>query len=112
MSAASTIVRPDPAALGAGRPWRRVLVYGLGVSGLAASRLLLARGVTVYGADARPAEELDLEEFEANGWLDAPGLEVLAEDAALPGAEAMKKSMSTPSLHSLLGLATSWDAAR
>ena len=35
-----------------------------------------------------------------------------ARPPRLPGAEAMKKSMSTPSLHSLLGLATSWDAAR
>lgn len=85
MNASSTIVRPSPTALGAGRPWRRVLVYGMGVSGLAASRLLLARGVTVYGADARPAEELDLAAFEESGWLDVPGLEVLPEDAALPG---------------------------
>ena len=35
-----------------------------------------------------------------------------ARPPRLPGAEAMKKSMSTPSLHSLLGLATSWDSAR
>jgi UDP-N-acetylmuramoylalanine--D-glutamate ligase len=45
---------------GSGR-FERVLVYGLGLSGRAAARLLLSRGVAVVGVDARPAERLDLE---------------------------------------------------
>ncbi len=32
--------------------WRRVLVYGMGKSGLAATRLLRARGVAVVAVDA------------------------------------------------------------
>ena len=40
--------------------WRRVLVYGLGASGTAASRLLLALGAGVVGVDSRAAGELDL----------------------------------------------------
>ncbi|HXO27045.1 MAG TPA: hypothetical protein VOA80_06865, partial [Thermoanaerobaculia bacterium] len=38
---------------GSGR-FERVLVYGLGLSGRAASRLLLARGVAVAAVDDRP----------------------------------------------------------
>ena len=44
---------------GSGR-FERVLVYGLGLSGRAAARLLLSRGVSVVGVDARPEERLDL----------------------------------------------------
>ena len=40
--------------------WRRVAVYGLGASGLAASRLLRTREVEVLGIDMRMAEQLDL----------------------------------------------------
>ncbi len=40
--------------------WRRVLVYGLGASGTAASRLVLALGARVVGVDSRPTEALDL----------------------------------------------------
>ncbi|MDX1385389.1 MAG: hypothetical protein R3190_17175, partial [Thermoanaerobaculia bacterium] len=35
------------------REWRRVAVYGLGRSGLAAARLLFERGVDVVGVDRR-----------------------------------------------------------
>ncbi|MEM7048554.1 MAG: UDP-N-acetylmuramoyl-L-alanine--D-glutamate ligase [Acidobacteriota bacterium] len=42
--------------------WRQVLVYGLGVSGVAAMRLLRAHGVAVIGVDRRSAEALALEE--------------------------------------------------
>jgi len=45
----------DPAS-----DWRLALVYGLGASGRAASRLLLGLGVPVVAVDARPAEALDL----------------------------------------------------
>jgi UDP-N-acetylmuramoylalanine--D-glutamate ligase len=46
-------------------PWNggrfdRVLVYGLGLSGRAAARLLLARGVEVAAVDSKPADQLDL----------------------------------------------------
>ncbi|HUO87332.1 MAG TPA: UDP-N-acetylmuramoyl-L-alanine--D-glutamate ligase [Thermoanaerobaculia bacterium] len=51
-------VRPD---LGAGRRWRRVLVYGLGLSGAAAARLATSRGVAVLGVDRRAPRDLDLE---------------------------------------------------
>ena len=44
---------------GSGR-FDRVLVYGLGLSGRAAARLLLDRGVDVVGVDAKPADKLDL----------------------------------------------------
>jgi UDP-N-acetylmuramoylalanine--D-glutamate ligase len=63
------------------RPWRRVLVYGLGLSGTAAARFLRRRGVVVVGVDARPAEQLDLSELLADdGFQLLPG----GEAAALP----------------------------
>jgi len=40
--------------------WRRVLVYGLGLSGTAAAAFLRRRGVEVVGVDARAAADLDL----------------------------------------------------
>jgi UDP-N-acetylmuramoylalanine--D-glutamate ligase len=68
-------------ALGAGRDWRRALVYGLGVSGVAAARLLRARGVEVVGVDARPRAALVL-----GGLGDDPGVTLLAgaDPPALP----------------------------
>ena len=44
--------------------WKRVVVYGLGASGLAATRLLRSRGVEVLGIDMRTAEPLDLSDLE------------------------------------------------
>ncbi len=38
--------------------WRRALVYGLGLSGVAAARVLSERGVRVAAVDGRPASEL------------------------------------------------------
>lgn len=52
--------------------WRRTLVYGLGLSGRASTRLLRSRGVEVVGVDRRSAAELDLE------GLAGPGFELLA----------------------------------
>ncbi len=46
--------------------WRRALVYGLGLSGQAAARLLLRHGVEVVGVDARPAAALDLADLAAD----------------------------------------------
>ncbi len=65
-------VLPD---LGADRRWRRVLVYGLGVSGAAAARLLARRGVRVLGVDARDRAELAAE-------LGDDHLEVWREESA------------------------------
>ena len=56
---------------GSGR-FERVLVYGLGLSGRAAARLLLSRGVAVVGVDTKPAEKLDLSD------LKDPNFELLA----------------------------------
>jgi UDP-N-acetylmuramoylalanine--D-glutamate ligase len=59
---------------GSGR-FERVLVYGLGVSGRAAARLLLARGVAVAAVDDRPG--VDPGELAAD-----PRFELLADAAA------------------------------
>jgi UDP-N-acetylmuramoylalanine--D-glutamate ligase len=66
--------------------WRRVLVYGLGLSGRAAARLLLDRGVAVVGVDARPAAELELGELAGRpGFELAPGGEAAELPAGLDG---------------------------
>jgi UDP-N-acetylmuramoylalanine--D-glutamate ligase len=51
--------------------WRRVLVYGLGVSGCAAAGFLSRRGVAVLAVDDRDPAQLDLDE-----WSGEPGVEV------------------------------------
>jgi UDP-N-acetylmuramoylalanine--D-glutamate ligase len=63
--------------------WRHVLVYGLGLSGRAAARLLLGRGVSVLGVDEKREEDLHL-----GGLADDPGFELLAgrKLAGLPEA--------------------------
>jgi UDP-N-acetylmuramoylalanine--D-glutamate ligase len=63
--------------------WRRVLVYGLGASGTAASRLLLALGAGVVGVDSRAADDLDL-----SGLDDPKGGFVYRRDADLDGLPA------------------------
>ncbi len=76
------------------REWRTVLVYGLGASGRAASRLLLGLGAEVVGVDARPAAALDLGDLGGR-----EGLRVLAgeEPAALPpGIDAVVVSPGVP----------------
>lgn len=78
---------PMPAGLGAGRDWRRVAVYGLGLSGRAAARLLSRRGVAVVGLDARPAAALELREMATD-----PRVELItgAEPTWLPdGVDAL-----------------------
>jgi UDP-N-acetylmuramoylalanine--D-glutamate ligase len=50
-------------------PWgrgrfERVLVYGLGLSGRAAARFLLSRGVSVLAVDAKPAESFDVSDLQ------------------------------------------------
>ncbi len=65
----TTVLSPAPASAptvpwGPGRlgrdGWRRVLVYGLGLSGRAAAELLLAHGVEVLAVDDKPLASLDL----------------------------------------------------
>ena len=67
---------------GSGR-FERVLVYGLGLSGRAAAKLLLARAVSVVAVDARPEDRLDLSGLEPTA---KSKLEVIAgaEPEALP----------------------------
>jgi UDP-N-acetylmuramoylalanine--D-glutamate ligase len=69
-------------------PWgndrfERVLVYGLGLSGRAAAKLLLARDVSVVAVDARTEDKLDLSGLEPSA---KSRLEVMAgsEPEALP----------------------------
>lgn len=52
--------------------WRRVLVYGLGVSGRAAASFLRGRGVAVLAVDDSDPAQLDLP-----GWAEDQGIEVL-----------------------------------
>ncbi len=63
--------------------WNRVLVYGLGASGLAATLLLRARDVSVVAVDRRAGDDLDLERLAGD-----PGVELLlgGDPQALPGA--------------------------
>jgi len=63
--------------------WRHVLVYGMGLSGRAAARLLLAHGVSVLGVDEKREADLDLQNL-----TDDPRFELLAGQklAGLPEA--------------------------
>ncbi|HLX07224.1 MAG TPA: hypothetical protein VKY89_05125, partial [Thermoanaerobaculia bacterium] len=87
-------------------PWgsgnfERVLVYGLGLSGRAAGRLLLGRGVAVTAVDDRPAAALDAGDLAAD-----PRCELLAgaaaaglaagADAAWAGIDAVVVSPGVP----------------
>ncbi len=86
---------------------RRACVLGLGLSGTAASALLLARGVEVVGVDRRPADALELA-----GLADARGFELLAggEPRELPaGVEAVIVSPGVPFDHGLLAAARAAD---
>jgi len=81
-------------------PWNRVLVYGLGLSGRAATAFLRRRGVEVVGIDARPADQLELGPLADDG-----GVEVLAggEPAALPaGVDGVVLSPGVPGDRALL----------
>jgi len=66
-------------------PWQRALVYGLGLSGRAAARLLHERGVEVWAADARPAEALELEGLGGSGFEVHAGEEPRELPAGLDG---------------------------
>ncbi len=66
-------------------PWRRVLVYGLGLSGAAASRLLLRRGVAVLGVDDRDPAELALAELAAEPIFAARRADQVTDLAGIDG---------------------------
>jgi UDP-N-acetylmuramoylalanine--D-glutamate ligase len=94
MHAAAGRRTPAPAGLGAGREWRRVAVYGLGLSGTAAALLLRRHGVTVVGLDSRPAAALDLGELATDPRID---LVTGAEPERLPdGVDALVLSPGVP----------------
>lgn len=74
--------------------WKRALVYGLGLSGRAAARLLLARGVSVLAVDRRRQGELNLEDL-----LDQERFEAIvgAEPSELPqGIDGVVVSPGVP----------------
>lgn len=77
----------------------RALVHGLGVSGLAAARLLRRSGRLVLGADRRDRAALELGALAHD-----PGFELLtAEPTALPaGVDLVVASPGVPSNHPLL----------
>ncbi len=82
--------------------WRRALVYGLGVSGVAASRLLASRGVEVLGVDDRDPAELALGELAS-----FPAIEVrrASEVADLAGLDGVVVSPGVPPERPLLAAA-------
>ena len=76
------------------REWRRVAVYGLGVSGRAAAELLDRHGIEAVGVDDRPREQLEgLEALaiselrlgeEGRGWDDAADLDGVVVSPGVP----------------------------
>jgi len=74
--------------------WRRVAVYGLGLSGRAAAALLRSRGVEVVAFDARTASALDLGPLAADAGID---LRLGAEPERLPaGLDGVVTSPGVP----------------
>ena len=87
----------------AGRRWRRALVVGLGLSGKAAARLLLSRGVETWGVDRQAANELGIDDLLGAGlhWL-------AGESAALPdGLDVVVVSPGVSPRHPLVARARS-----
>lgn len=84
--------------------WRRVAVYGLGLSGRAAARLLRARGIEVVAFDGRPAAALDLGELAVD---DGVELRLGREPQDLEGAsfDALVVSPGVPADRPLLAAA-------
>ncbi|MEM1176979.1 MAG: UDP-N-acetylmuramoyl-L-alanine--D-glutamate ligase [Acidobacteriota bacterium] len=75
--------------------WRSALVYGLGLSGLAAARLLRRRGVEVAAIDRRSSDEIELGDLAAD-----PGFRVLdgGELEALPASPAVDAIVVSPGI--------------
>lgn len=80
--------------------WRRVVVYGLGASGMAATRLLRSQAVGVVGMDTRTMGQLELGELTNDA-----GLELLLgeEPSQLPaGIDGVVTSPGVPPERPLL----------
>src|SRR5579863_7580757 len=76
---------------------KRVVVVGLGTSGVAAARLCLRRGASVVANDARPIERLS-DDAKA---LEALGARIVAgghESAGIPQADLVVVSPGVPPL--------------
>jgi UDP-N-acetylmuramoylalanine--D-glutamate ligase len=72
--------------------WRRVLVYGMGKSGVAATRLLRSRGVAVLGVDGR--REVALGDLEGDPMIE---LRLGDESSPLPpGVDGLVLSPGVP----------------
>ena len=73
--------------------WNRALVYGLGLSGRAALRLLRKHGIAVVAVDARPAGELELDGIESD-----TGVELIlgSEPTELPKVDGVVVSPGVP----------------
>lgn len=63
------------------REWNKVVVFGLGASGMAATRLLRSRGVEVLGVDRQPVADLELGELHDDAGFAAV---VDADQATVP----------------------------
>ena len=89
---------PNPAPVSG---WRSALVYGLGLSGVAAARALSDRGVRVTAVDGRPASDLGsaARKLLRNGRVET----LLDEEAVLPqGLDAVVLSPGVPPNRPLL----------
>ncbi len=73
--------------------WQRALVYGLGLSGVAASRLLRRHGIGVVGVDRRPLDQLGLAELADDPQVE---LQVGGEPDALPAVDGIVLSPGVP----------------
>lgn len=83
------------------RTWRRAAVYGLGISGLAAARLLLRYGVEVLGFDRRASNELELGSLATT-----PGFTLCTDTGDLPqGINGVVVSPGVPTTHPFLSAA-------
>jgi UDP-N-acetylmuramoylalanine--D-glutamate ligase len=84
-------------------PWSRVLVYGLGLSGRAATRFLRQRDVEVVGVDGRERAALELGDLAAD-----PGVTVMSgeEPRELPaGIDGLVLSPGVPADRPLVAAA-------
>ncbi len=80
--------------------WRRVAVFGLGISGRAAACLLRGRGVGVVAYDDRPLEQLDTTDLDRD-----PGVELRPGGVGageLRGLDGVVTSPGLPITHPLI----------
>jgi UDP-N-acetylmuramoylalanine--D-glutamate ligase len=82
---------------------KRAIVVGLGLSGIAACRLLVARGAKVVGTDSKNAESVsdDVKALEAEGVTLALGFDPEKDAARFDGADLVVVSPGVPSFPAL-----------